>query len=258
MPELVYRNCRISYEIMGTGSPVLFLPGTATDSSIWMTGVASHLPDRTAILVDPRDTPKSDRAAGAYTPADLAAEAVAVLDDAGFDRAAVVGYSLGGAAAQDLALGFADRVTSLALVCAWGSSDAYLRHLFEALAETAELSLELAHRMLVWITLSAEFQETPGFEGAIELLAGWGQDSASLARQLRCDATHDALDRLENISCPSLIVGGSEDAFIPARYQAELHKAIPGSEYVSIAGGSHSIPFERPEELFALLRDHLV
>ena len=87
MPEVVYRNSRISYEMLSGGAPVLFLPGTATDSSIWMTGVASHLTDRTAILVDPRDTPKSDHAEGAYAPSDLAAEAVAVMDDAGFDRA---------------------------------------------------------------------------------------------------------------------------------------------------------------------------
>jgi 3-oxoadipate enol-lactonase len=96
VPEIVHKGLQISYEVAGSGDPVLFLPGTTTDSSMWLAAVNTYFEGYRSIMVDPRDTPKSDEAKESYCPPDLAAEALTVLADAGEESAHVVGYSLGG------------------------------------------------------------------------------------------------------------------------------------------------------------------
>ncbi|MGH2812434.1 MAG: alpha/beta fold hydrolase [Actinomycetota bacterium] len=257
MSRTVHKKIEISYEEHGSGDEFVFLPGTATDSSVWMPGVVTHMDGFRSIMVDPRDTPKSSEAPAPYTPADLAEEAVAVLDAAAIDAAHVVGYSLGGAAAQELALLAPRRVRSLTLVCTWGRTDAYLRHVFEWLRDgLAEAGMEWALKALLWLVFTARAQaDAAMYAGLLQLGIAWGQKPSALSRQLEADIAHDSLGRLHAVSCPVLVVGGEDDVFVPARYSSELADAIPGARLEVMAGAAHSIPIENQPELFGLIRE---
>jgi pimeloyl-ACP methyl ester carboxylesterase len=258
VPATVHNGLKISYEVVGSGEPVLFLPGTSTDSSLWMTAVATNFEGYRSILVDPRDTPKSDPSEGPYTPADLSAEALMVLRDAGEESAHVVGYSLGGTVAQELAIAHPDALRSLTLVCTWASTDAWLRHTFEWLRDgVLAAGMDWADRALIWIVLSAELHEGPVYDASVLLHSQWGQTEEGLERQLDCDIAHDGAGRLSSIECPTLVIGSEDDRFIPARYSREISELIVGSALEIIPGGSHGFPFERPEVLFNLIKQHL-
>lgn len=258
MPDTVHDDLRISYEESGTGEPVLFLPGTTTDSSLFLAGVLTYLPGYRAVMVDPRDTVKSDRATAGYAPKDLALEALAVLDAAGVDSAHVVGYSLGGTVAQELALAAPRRARSLFLVCTWAKTDAWLRHAFELLRDGLNgQGLGWADRAIAWLVFSPEFQEGPAYEGVLALLAARGQSPEGLERQLECDIAHDALDRLGALTCPTFVLAGEDDWWVPARYSQEIAEAIPGAKLEILPRASHGLPIERQEEFFSLLRGHL-
>jgi pimeloyl-ACP methyl ester carboxylesterase len=258
MPHAVVEGLRISYEELGDGEPVLFIPGTSSDSAIWLTGAANFLSDYRAIMIDPRDTPKSDLSRGPYTPKDLAADCFGVLDDSGVEKAHVVGYSLGGAVAQELALAVPDRVTGLTLVATWARTDPWLHHCFSWLRDGLITSgKQWADAAILWLTIGPEGHHPDAYEGFATLQAGWGQTPEALSRQLECDIAHDALDRLGSISAPALVVVGTEDVWLPRRYSEELTEAIPGARLEVVDRGAHSLPFERSEEFFALLKRHL-
>lgn len=209
-------------------------------------------------MVDPRDTAKSDEAKSVYTSKDLAEEALAVMDAAGFDSAHIVGYSLGGTVAQEVALAAPHRTRSLSLVCTWAKTDAWLRHVFELLRDgVIEAGTTWGDRAMAWLAFSAEFQEGPAFEGALALLAARGQSAEALKRQLECDIAHDALDRLGAITCPTVVIGGENDWWVPLRYSQELAQAVPGARLEVVSRGSHGLPVERQQQFFALLREHL-
>lgn len=258
MPSTVHRGLRVSYEVAGAGEPVLFLPGTTNDSSLWTVSASTYLGDFRAVLVDPRDTAKSDLATEPYQPADLAADALAVLDDAGEESAHVVGYSLGGTAAQEVALAAPERMRSLTLVSSWARTDPKLRHVFEWLRDGAKAAgHEWANRALLWLVLSPEVEGSETYDGLLMILAAREQSVDALARQLDCDIAHDALDRLPSISCPTLVIGGADDVWIPVRYSEELAKTIPDARLEVLEGVGHGLPFELAQEFFTLLRSHL-
>ncbi|MBW3588428.1 MAG: alpha/beta hydrolase [Actinobacteria bacterium] len=252
MPETHHDSLRISYEVQGEGDPILLLPGTATDSSMWIPSAAAYLGGYRTIMVDPRDTPKSDQGGGPYTPGDLAGEALAVMDAEGVDKAHVAGYSLGGAAAQHLAVGAPDRIRSLMLICTWAASDAWLRHLFSWLADGAEaIGMEWANRAVLSLTLSAETHQSDSYESLLMFLNAWGQSSDELARQLRADAAHDASEKLGGIKIPTVVIGAGRDVFVPLRYQQLLAEIIPTARLEVFESAAHGLPLESPQELFS-------
>ena len=225
---------------------------------MWIPSAAAYLGGYRSIMVDPRDTPKSDKGGGPYTPADLAREALAVMDAEGVDSAHVAGYSLGGAAAQHLGVEAPDRVRSLMLICTWAASDAWLRHLFSWLADGAEaIGMEWANRAVLWLTLSAETHQSDSYENLLMFLNAWGQSSDGLARQLRADAAHDVSDKLVGIEIPTLVMGSAQDAFIPIRYQRELAEIIPTARLEVFESAAHGLPLETPQELFSVLTGFL-
>ena len=225
---------------------------------MWIPSASAYLGGYRSIMVDPRDTPKSDQGAGPYTPADLAVEAVAVMDAEGVDRAHVAGYSLGGAAAQHLAVEAPDRVRSLMLICTWAASDAWLRHLFSWLADGAvAIGMEWANRALLWLTLSAETHQSDSYESLLMFLNAWGQSSDGLARQLRADASHDVSNKVRGIEIPTLVIGAGRDVFVPVRYQHALAEMIPAARLEVFESAAHGLPLESPQQLFSELTGFL-
>jgi pimeloyl-ACP methyl ester carboxylesterase len=258
MPDLQNDGLTISYDEYGDGEPVVFLPGTSLDSSMWMASAGAYLPGFRSIMVNLPDTGRSDEARGPYTPAGLAGDAFAAMDAAGVESAHVIGYSLGGAVAQEMAITSPGRVRSLVLVSTWARSDAWLRHLFGALAEGVHaMGRPWGMNALSWIALSPATQESDLWEGLTMMANASDQTAGALARQLECDRDHDALGRITAIRCPTLVVVGEGDWFIPPRYSKQLAEAIPGARLEVVPNIGHGLPIEMPEALFKLVRAHL-
>ena len=117
---------RIAWESKGAGEPVLLIHGLGYARWGWEP-VAEPLAQRFRLLLfDNRGIGESEIPPGPYTARAMAEDAVSVLDEAGVDSAHVVGTSLGGMVAQELALGWPDRVDRLVLACTTpGGPDAW-------------------------------------------------------------------------------------------------------------------------------------
>lgn len=252
MPDYAVGEMSLFAETTGSGAPLVLISGTSFDSTIW----ALHMPwlaeRRTVVAFDNRDVGRSTYVDRDYTPADMAVDTYALVWAMGFDRVDVLGYSLGGAVAQELALAHPEAVRSLVLYGTWASTDTWLASkfdLFERLAAAEDEMLFVRAGIMDLFTY-----RLTGTPGVLEQLAATaaanpaGQKREGLVRQWRADKAHDARDRLGRIACPTLVLGAEEDVLIPMRYSRELADLIPGARLETIPEAGHGAMIERPDE----------
>jgi pimeloyl-ACP methyl ester carboxylesterase len=180
------------------------------------------------------------------------------MDALGLDRAHVVGVSMGGMIAQELALAHPERVRSLHLGCTLARPDAYLRALVAAWRDVrAGLPREAAVRtMMLWLFAPGTYADRPEF---VEMLVQatlahpFPQTLTGFLRQTDAVLAHDALDRLRDLRVPVLVSIGEEDILVPPRFSRQLAAAIPGAALRSLAGAGHAYFWERADAFNALV-----
>nr|WP_306266180.1 alpha/beta fold hydrolase [Pararhizobium sp. IMCC3301] len=245
--------------IAGTGPRLLFLTGSSGDLRNANTPLKASLTRHFEVLTfDQRGMGQSDKPDLPYTMRDYAQDAAAILDAVGWEAACVAGYSFGGMVAQELALGWPERVTRLALVAttAGGKGGAsYPIHELDALAgsdrarrglEITDLSFtpewQAAHPEEAKARIDAKMATGLGF--AAELGAATGR-----RQQLAARAAHDTYDRLPWIAVPTLVLGGRSDGQAPLAPQKAMAQRIPGSRFEEI-DGTHEMLW-RDDAIFA-------
>ena len=148
MPEATISGVLLHYKERGNprGSPLLLIPGLGGSHLNWEL-IARRLGERRRlILMDPRDAGRSGESPTAYTTADLARDAAGLLDHLGLERAAVAGFSMGGAIAQELAIARPDLADRLVLIATYDDGD--IRAVFAAPADAAPRRLQPDARSL--------------------------------------------------------------------------------------------------------------
>jgi pimeloyl-ACP methyl ester carboxylesterase len=205
------------------------------------------------IAFDNRDSGDSTIATAPYTFIDLAADAAAVLDAAGAQRAHVAGHSMGGVIAQEFALRYPQRCRSLTLICSWARTDAYARNamtLMQALCASACDERTLLASILWAGAGTATLQEVDLWEWTDAAMAlGPLPPRAALARQWQLDLDVDTVERLRELDVPTHVIWCDEDRFLPQPLSRQLLEAIPGARETRIAGCGHSPMVHRPGAL---------
>ena len=164
----------------------------------------------------------------------MASDAVSVLDRLGLASAHVVGVSLGGMVAQELAIARPDRVRSLVLCSTTaGGADA---------------------RTPCPLTLIKELKRIDVSGTGSGRVRAWGA-----LHQAAAAACHDATRRLHRVLAPTLILHGRADELLPLRNAERLASEIPGATLCAVPGGTHLLIHESPtarDALFAWLDEH--
>src|SRR5262249_14203973 len=153
----------IAYEVAGDGEPVLLLMGLGGERHGWDLMRADLARGHRLILVDNRDAGESTRATGPYTIADMAGDALGVMDHLGIERFHVTGASMGGAIAQQLALVAPHRVATLGLVATWGRTDGFLAAVLRGWRATVARTTpaEFLASLLPWAFTHRYFNDPP-------------------------------------------------------------------------------------------------
>ncbi len=239
---------QIHYQDLGAGSSALvLLAGWTVSGLVWPAPWLAALADgRRLLSIDNRGTGHSDTPTEQFTVADMAADVVAVLDHAGVARAHVLGWSMGGIIAQELAVTSPDRVDAVVLTNSWppggdvrtdaitlGTGSVWTQLAGDAHRDTEELRL-----------LDAAYAaHPPTMEGVvyqIQALQPWTAEERHLAVTQRALVLHGAVDRL-----------------IPVDNGRQLAKLIAGAQYVELDDVGHMFAWEQPADTASLIADFL-
>ena len=263
MPAISIGERRIAYDEFGSGDPIVWLQGTGESKHGWAAQIAGLSERWRCITSDHRDVGESSYVDEPYTPADLASDAAMLMDALGTGPAHVVGYSLGGATAQELALARPDLVRSLVLLSTWAATDGW----FAAQMRNWQ-SIRRAHwddeagfleALGPWLWSPATYA-TPGFvEGLHKAIEAEHprQRPDGWIRQCEADIAHDAGARLGAIVARALVIVGADDVCTPPRYARELCALIPGAELAVIDDAGHGGLVEKPAAVNAAIADFL-
>ena len=245
-------SVRIAWERHGRGAPLLLIHGLGYARWGWepvLPGLAERFD---VVLFDNRGIGESDAPPGPYTAAEMAGDAIRVLDEAGVERAHVVGTSLGGMVAQELALGYPDRVDRLVLACTTpGGPKAHPmpQQTVALMAEAATLEPAVALRRFVENALApATVAEHP--ELVDRILAhriATAQDPVAWAAQAAAGATFDAFERLGALAAPALVQHGDEDVVVDPRNADVLVELLPDARLERLPETGHLFFWEAPE-----------
>lgn len=248
---------RIAYESFGEGQALLLMQGIGYARWSW-DPIAPALAERFRVLsFDNRGIGESDVPAPPYTARELAEDAVAVLDAEGVDRAHVVGASLGGMAAQELAAGFPERVDRLVLACTTPGGAGAVPMPAQTVAlmqEAAMLAPEVALRRFVENALAPHADESLVEELYQRRLAN-PPDPVGWQGQAAAGATFDG-SALE-ISAPTLVLQGAEDAVVDPGNAALLAERIPGARVELFSRCGHLFFWEQPEHFAGTVAEFL-
>ena len=230
---------RLYYEMRGTGSDLVLLPGLGMRPDHWAPYLPALSAEHRLIVIDPRGGTKSDCPAGPYTTRQMADDAVQLLDALGIIQADVLGISMGGFIAQELALAYPSRVRRQILAfTALGPGG----HGRERLAVEQELRetpgcLEAYFRLLFLWLLDAELWEQPAtIDQLVEnaILAAETENIQGVRGRVAACRAHDTSDRAHEISAQTLVIGGLRDLVYPPAQTARLAASIPGAQYLSL------------------------
>ncbi|MGH8012994.1 MAG: alpha/beta fold hydrolase [Candidatus Binataceae bacterium] len=245
----------LAYELRGGGTPLVMIHGAQGDQSMF-DGMAVSFANQFHVLTfDQRGSGLSDKPDMDYSIGLLADDTAAVMDHVGFSDAHIIGVSMGGTIAQELALRHQSKVRALVLGCTTPGGSKAVRiggNAFSAAYSTGAMSAEERGRALAEAAFTKGYieQHPEIIPAMIEARRRRPLDPVALEHRIKAILRHDAYDRLAQISCPTLVITGREDALVAWQNSRILAERIPGAQLVVIEAVGHCFWLEQPAQAY--------
>ncbi|MEA2283062.1 MAG: hypothetical protein QOK21_3669 [Solirubrobacteraceae bacterium] len=266
MPFAKNGTVKLHWESFGEGPAVLLVAGQGMTVDGWWATTPILARSFRVIAFDNRDTGGSSRSPWPYSVAQMADDAVAVLDAAGERRAHVYGISLGSLVAQVVALRHPDRVDALVLGASSAGGFAAYKPPPSSFAQTfliraGAMGPEEAAWAAVPYTYGEKTRRLHPERIATDIAHRVSSPPEPLAymHQAAAVATHDAYERLNRMAAPTLVVHGEQDVFVPPANALVLAERIPGSQLRLWPDAGHMYTIDEPradEEIARFLLNH--
>jgi 3-oxoadipate enol-lactonase len=263
VPIAEANGLRLYHEVHGEGEPLLCVMGLSADHTAWVLQVHEWSKEHKVVVFDNRDVGQSSYVEEDYEVSDMAADALALADALGLDSFHLVGLSLGGAIAQQIALSSPERVRTLTLCVTYAGSGAWGDQRARVLSQIfAGMTREERVEMLMMLVYSERLFEVPQFvDAARATMLGnpHPQPPEAFARQLGAGSRHDVRDRLGRLEMPVHVIGALRDVMIPVRASHEIAELIPGARLTMLDAG-HACNVEAAQEfnpaVLGFIREH--
>ena len=246
MPSAVVNGIELYFERWGQGPRLLFLNGSGSSIATSELLIKLFTSDFEVLVHDQRGLGASEIPPGPYSMADYAADAAALLDHIGWERANVVGVSFGGMVAQELAVTHPERIERLALMCTSPGGTGGASYPLHELAGLPEHERAALGTQLLDTRFTPEWLHAhPGDRALADMMAA-RRSSEKTAEQLRGETEqlaarshHDVCDRLSKITCPTLVAGGRFDGIAPPGNGEAIVARVPGA-HLKLYDGGHA------------------
>jgi pimeloyl-ACP methyl ester carboxylesterase len=250
------------WERSGAGEPLLLIQGMSGTHLTWGTPFLSRLePDFDCVTFDNRGIGNSAEVEAPFTIPDLAADALAVMDAAGLETAHVLGISMGGMVAQELALAQPGRVRSLTLGCTYcggpGSSLIAPEDAGPLLEAMGSGNLDRVFKAMYAVNLSPTFRaDQSHYADFTAMASALPARQRTVQLQIQAVGGHDTQGRLAELAAPTLVIHGTEDKMIPFPNGELIASLIPGARLEVFDGVGHMFWWEQPERSAELIHAH--
>jgi pimeloyl-ACP methyl ester carboxylesterase len=260
MPTAKIGGITMNYTVHGAGEPIVLIGGYA--SGYWQSW-AKYLPvlsERYRVLAfDSRGSGSTDAPDAPYTVEMMADDTLGLMDHLRLERAHIIGRSLGGCIAQAIALRRSRAVRSLTMTSTFARMGNRGRALVAHWIDTVTtLGFPKFFEYLMTYFFSAGFYDRRPEEvrRAIDGLLSAPRSVVGFRHTGHAVVNHDVMDRLGDISAPTLLLCGADDLITPASHTEEMGRRMPNAEVYIIAHAAHGFLTERPES-FDLIVDFL-
>ena len=253
MPKARVNGVNLYYKVDGQGEPLVLIQGFGGGHEGWFFQTRAFKKHYQVITFDNRGIGKTDKSPTPYTIRTMAEDTIGLMDHLDINEAHILGMSLGGMVAQEVATGFRDRVKKLVLACTSpgegeisdvhpemlraigvkeGSTEPDLKSVdfYELMSTIVSLAFNKRLYRMLLVPLSKFYMKRVGVEGCIQ--------------QMEAVVGHSTVDRLHLIEAPTLVITGTEDKIVSPRSSEEIASRIPNARLVEIEGGSHAFNME--------------
>jgi len=262
VPSVSTPNAELHYERGGSGEPLLLIQGMSGTHVSWGEPFLEPLREHFDVTVfDNRGIGLSAPIDGPFTIVEMAEDTAALMGELGLESAHVVGISMGGMIAQELALAHPERLRSLTLGCTYcggpGSQLMPEENARKLLGGLASGDREKAIRAGYEVNLSPAFSaDESHFAAFHEMATSVPAAKQTIELQAQAIFGHDTSGRLGEISAPTLIVHGTEDGVLPYPNGELIASLMPSARLETLEGVGHMFWWEQPEVSADLIREH--
>ena len=260
MPIVKAGELLMHYEVDGEGPPLVLLMGLGCPGALWWLQVPALAEQYQVIVPDNRGVGRTEKPAVEYSTELMADDVANLLNALGIPRAHILGMSMGGAIAQQMALRHPWTVDRLILACTFSETSPYgeeIMAVWRLLAERA--GMEALARLLLAQSVTPRFySEHPDRLARLrEIFAAWPQPVDAYLRQHGACARHRTTDQLSRIRAPTLVLAPERDVLTPPGAMNLIHQHIPDATLVVIPRSGHGFMWEVPEQFNAAVVEFL-
>jgi pimeloyl-ACP methyl ester carboxylesterase len=240
----------VAYKDFGRGDPLVLINGFGATMDTWNPPILGALCDSSrVVLFDSRGMGYSGSSDKPYSIPLFARDTAGLMDLLGISRAHIIGFSLGGMIAQELALLHPEKVRSLVLVstdCGGPHAERMSADVWKTLLDKSGDLREQAERMFSVLFPPVWAREHDPWDYCPEI-----HETTPEAHTFRQSETlftwQGTYERLSEIRCPTMVITGTDDIIIPPENSFTLTRRIPAAWLVQVRNGGHGLAYQFPE-----------
>lgn len=252
MPKAPVNGISMYYEVQGKGVPLVLIQGFAGDHQAWFFQTSVFKKYYKVITFDNRGIGRSGRSGEAYSIKTMADDVIGLMDSLHIDKAHILGLSLGGIVAQEIAISYPERVIKLILGSTFtgkeiGDAHPEVMKVLGVQEGSPDVDIRnIDFKKLMNFMVSSAFNRWL-FRMVLVPLSKYSMrsvDAEGALRQLQSVADYDTLDRLQLIKAPTLVLTGTGDRIVSPSKSDLIASKIANARLVKVKGGSHAFFME--------------
>ncbi|MDN5357723.1 MAG: hypothetical protein PWR17_892 [Candidatus Methanomethylophilaceae archaeon] len=254
MPIAKLNGVRFSYSVTGSGDPLVLLAGFGSSMDFWNDVIPEASKRFTVVTVDNRGSGATEYN-GPFTIDDMAEDVAELLKKLSFEKAHVLGWSMGSQIAQSIAILYPERVSTLALVSSYLRRPERSSFMLNGMIEAVKEGMPLKY---LSVPLKAMcFPERHFIVKKRTVAEDFGYSVDGLADQIRAVDLYSTEDNAHMIMAPTLSIHGSEDYMVPLEFGDALADRIRNCTMIRLRGEGHNImPSKYVESYFSFAMSH--
>lgn len=262
MPHVLVNGINIYYEVHGCGPPLLLIMGLGSDCRHFSMQLPFFSKYYQVIIFDNRGVGRSDAPDGEYSVPVMAQDTLVLLDKLNIKSAHVVGFSLGGYIAQQIALQFPERVNRLVLANTAMSSYPRSKHIQNSFAAALSQGLQHVHHislLMPWLFSQSFFLKKEQVDFFVTMASMYSQKQSlkGYLGQVAAANAYDSAAVIDQLKMPMLILAAKEDLITPVSCSEAMKNKLPHAELVVLEGLGHCSYIENPQAFNKAIQDFL-